>query len=217
MNTTKNEELANGQSVIGSVALGSLIKHLDAAMDVYLTSLFGVNWRSMCHQSARIAATALNIIEPALDAKAIRVELLAKMMGDHHRLVHIGWANDSAVLLGKAPMHFAVQFGDALYDPTFWQLSRAKTPLDLPPQPYFSSEKFCGEVWRRDSMNTVVQAMPSGILRVVYKLVDHPRDVPFRTQMTEENVTKHAQHVVNTIKNSKIFELLIPGRPKYFF
>ncbi|MFC5511016.1 hypothetical protein ACFPOU_07745 [Massilia jejuensis] len=115
-----------------------VIAQFDRAMDLYMSARFGGDnaWRVACHRAAKIAAAALAEIVPSVPIKAVLVELLAYMDGGTS-FVHIGWRNDPEQIPGSIPMHWAVQIGDDLYDPCFWQLSTKKTPLRLPREPYF--------------------------------------------------------------------------------
>lgn len=110
----------------------------DEALDLYMSAIFGSNnkWRGACHQSAKIAAAALQEVAPGTRVRAVLVELAA-YMDDGKSLVHIGWKNDDRQIEGEFPMHWAVQIGDDLYDPGFWQLRKSSTPLNLPATPYF--------------------------------------------------------------------------------
>lgn len=115
-----------------------LIGRFDRAMDLHMSSRFGGNnaWRGACHRAAKIAAVALERTLPSVEVKAVLVELVAYMDGGT-RFVHIGWRDDPQTIPGSFPMHWAVQIGDDLYDPCFWQLKNMKTPLRLPAEPYF--------------------------------------------------------------------------------
>lgn len=115
----------------------------DEALDLYMSAVFGGNdkWRGACHRSAKIAAAALKEILPGTPVRAVLVELAAHM-DDGRSLVHIGWKHDDRQIEGQFPMHWAVQIGDDLYDPGFWQLRKSSTPLALPKTPYFFSQKW---------------------------------------------------------------------------
>lgn len=114
------------------------IAQFDRAMDLYMSARFGGDdaWRVACHKAAKIAAAALEGILPSVPVKAVLVELLA-YMDDGASFAHIGWRNDPQTIPGSFPMHWAVQIGDDLYDPCFWQLRNMKTPLRLPAESYF--------------------------------------------------------------------------------
>lgn len=118
-----------------------VIAQFDEALDHHMSARFGGDnaWRGACYQAAKIAAAALAEIVPSAPVKAVLVELLAHMDGGTS-FVHIGWRKDPQKILGAIPMHWAVQIGDDLYDPCFWQLRRMKTPLRLPVEPYFFEE-----------------------------------------------------------------------------
>lgn len=107
------------------------IERFDAILDSYmsanLSSLGQAHWRTFCHKSAKIAAFALTELFPAVPIKAHLVELIARM-ADGKSFVHIGWKEDHDVRPGTYPMHWAVQLGPHLYDPTFAQLKNARTP-----------------------------------------------------------------------------------------
>jgi hypothetical protein len=115
-----------------------VIGQFDRAMDLYMSTRYGGDdaWRAACHKAAKIAAAPLQEILPSVPVKAVLVELMAYMDGGT-RLAHIGWRNDPQTIQGFFPMHWAVQIGDDLYDPCFWQLRNTKTPLRLPAEPYF--------------------------------------------------------------------------------
>lgn len=117
---------------------GHSIAAFDAALDLYMSSVFGGNdtWRGACHRSAKVAAAALQEILPGTQVRAVLVELAA-YMDDGKSLVHIGWRHDDRLIEGEFPMHWAVQIGEDLYDPGFWQLRKSSTPLNLPVTPYF--------------------------------------------------------------------------------
>lgn len=110
----------------------------DEALDLYMSAVFGGNnrWRGACHRAARIAAAALHEILPGTRVRPVLVELAAHM-DDGKSLVQIGWKHDHRQIDGEFPMHWAVQIGDDLYDPGFWQLRKSSTPLNLPSTPYF--------------------------------------------------------------------------------
>jgi len=112
------------------------IAQFDQAMHLYMAARFGGTWRVACHKAAKIAAAALAEIVPSVPVRAVLVELLAYMDGGTS-FAHIGWRDDPLTVPGSFPMHWAVQIGDDLYDPCFWQLRNMKTPLRLPPEPYF--------------------------------------------------------------------------------
>ena len=118
-----------------------VIAQFDRAMDLYMSARFGGNnaWRIACHRAAKIAAEALSWMFPGTPAKAVLVELVACMDGGTS-YAHFGWRNDPRVIPGSYPMHWAVQIGDDLYDPCFWQLRKSNTPLQLPAEPYFFVE-----------------------------------------------------------------------------
>jgi len=115
-----------------------VIAQFDRAMDLYMSARFGGDnaWRGACHRAAKIAAVALEGILPSVPVKAVLVELVAYMDGGTS-FVHIGWRDDRQIIPSSFPMHWAVQVGDDLYDPCFWQLRNMKTPLRLPAEPYF--------------------------------------------------------------------------------
>jgi hypothetical protein len=110
----------------------------DEALDLYMSAVFGGDnrWRGACHQSAKIAAAALQELLPDMPVRAVLVELTA-YMDDGKSLVHIGWKDDDRQIEGEFPMHWAVQIGDDLYDPGFWQLRKSTTRLALPNTAYF--------------------------------------------------------------------------------
>lgn len=118
------------------------IARFDEAVDLYMSAVFGANnaWRSACHRAAKVAAAALTELYPEVAVRAVRVELLAHMDGGAS-YAHFGGREDRE-REGQFPMHWAVQIGDDLYDPTFWQLRTVRTPLTLPSTPYFFAEQW---------------------------------------------------------------------------
>lgn len=172
------------------------IEAFDYALDAHMLPAFGPAWRSMCHQSAKVAAKALKLLYPALPVELKRVELLALMEGAGG-FVHIGWADDPERIEGKIPAHFATTIGTGLYDPTFHQLRGSKTPLDLPPQPYFYAERFLVDApTDRQGIQWVGLPRSTGLLRVGYKM--HPMLeplVPMEGVMSDSAAQAHATAV----------------------
>lgn len=117
---------------------GDHIVQFDRILDLYMRAVpgwGGTAWRGSCHRSAKVAAAALNVLFPSVEVRVRRVELIALMAGATS-FAHLGWKGDTRVLDGMFPMHWAVEVDGGLYDPTFWQLNQAKTPLDLPERPF---------------------------------------------------------------------------------
>jgi hypothetical protein len=180
----------------------------DFLMDRHMSENFGEEWRTMCHQSAKIAALALARLYPKTDIALSRVELIALMEGAPG-FVHIGWADDPAAIPGKMPAHFAVKVGTGLYDPTFWQLRFVKTPLNLPSEPYFYVPEFLAKApLDNDGFRWVGLERPTGMLRIAYKMQSIL--LPFDTSqglMSEETAEAHAAAVVLRAHMSKDFQL----------
>lgn len=172
------------------------IEAFDNALSGHMQQSFGPAWRSMCHQSAKVAARALKLLYPALHVEMKRVELLAMMEGAGG-FVHIGWADDPERIEGKIPAHFATTVGTGLYDPTFHQLRNSKTPLDLPPQPYFYAERFLADApTDRHGIQWVALPRSTGMLRVGYKV--HPMLeplIPMEGMMSDSTAQVHAAAV----------------------
>lgn len=179
----------------------------DQAMDQHLKQAFGPNWRSMCHQSAKIASKALRLLAPGLSAELGRVELAGYMQetepGEKRRMVHIGWLNDPRpVQAGDIRAHFAVVMGDGLYDPTFAQLeTRAKTPLDLP-VPYFYSPTLLSTTVGFEDFHWCMAERPSGMLCVGYKRQPAPiNPADMRYLISDGDAKPHARRVAGAYRN----------------
>ncbi len=169
---------------------------LDAALATYMSERYGEEWRTMCHQSAKVATLALRKRFPRAGAELVRVELLA-LMKDSTRGVHIGSPDDTPKP-GKYPMHWAVRMGSALYDPTFCQLQRSPTPLDLPETPFFYAPELLAAEHLVRGFYWAVCDRPTGQLQVGYKL--QPAALPSEAlaQLMPEGLAKrHADRVVS--------------------
>lgn len=190
-------------SLVATTPTPEQIIVFDQALDRYMSSrgeFQGDQWRHACHQSAKIAAAALNLIWPACRARVQRVQLLAYMAGAG-AFVHIGWPDDPSAIEGKYPMHWAVCLGADLYDPTFWQLTKAKTPLDLPPEPFCYVPQLAKRMADPEAREEdgVVWMSSSGArgLRIGYGLVE--REIPAveaRLLMGDADARRHASEVV---------------------
>lgn len=183
-----------------SIASATVDK-FDDALDQYMRQAVGEMWRTKCHQSAKIAAKALARLYPNLYVEMRRVELIARMEGAP-RYVHIGWLHDPHKIDGKAPVHFAVAVGQALYDPTLGQLHYAKTPLDIPPEAHFFEPSFFSRpVTAKDGFRWGSAQRPLGLLHVGYKM--QPAKVPsevMRDMMSDEEAREHARKVVDIFR-----------------
>jgi hypothetical protein len=170
---------------------------LDAALAAHMHKVFGVAWRSMCHQSAKVAQKALQRLYPAQSVQLLRVELVA-MMDGAGSFVHIGWSEDEEKIPGKNPAHFAVRIGSALYDPTFAQLKGARTPLDLPPTPYFFHTSFFEQVENyATNFRMMAQKRPTGLLRVGYKMQPETLSAEIlQTFMSDDVAERHAIELI---------------------
>lgn len=173
----------------------------DNALDGHMRQFFGPGWRTMCHQSAKVSATALQILYPTLNIGMKRVELIALMEGAGS-FVHIGWAEDPERIEGKYPVHFATAVGNGLYDPTFHQLKDAKTRLDLPPHSFFYAEHFLSNApLDRDGIRWVGLPRTTGMLRVGYKVhVTLQPPVEMEGMMSESTARMHAEAVVSRLQ-----------------
>ena len=182
--------------------LKDTVDAFDTALAHYMAQEFGKDWRTQCHQSAKIAAYALRALHPDFHIEARRMELAAMMQGAGS-YVHLGDANDPPMAEGKVPMHYAVVVGTGIYDPTFWQLSRCATPLDLPEVPYFYVDR-CLEITPDDSgFRWVGLRRPTGLLGVGYKLQDIPLPGPILAKlMTEELAHQHGARVAARYKTT---------------
>jgi hypothetical protein len=178
----------------------------DRAMDMHLRQAFGPGWRTMCHQSAKIAAKALRLLQPTLPAELRRVELAGYMKetaGDTQRkMVHIGWIDDPRpVRAGDVRAHFAVVIGDGIYDPTFAQLGTRTTPLDLP-EPYFYSPGVLSAPLGFEDFHWGMAERPGGLLCVGYKLQPTPLDATMRQHLMSDSQAKpHARRVAGAYRN----------------
>lgn len=168
----------------------------DAVLAHYMLQTFGAAWRTQCHQTSKIAAHALRIVHPSGHARAQRMELVAMMEGAR-ACVHIGAADDTSIMEGKVPMHFAVVVNNGIYDPTFSQLSLCKTPLDLPPEPYFFVDRCLDFIQpNEEGIYWMGKRRPSGLLGIGYKLLDAPLAPPVVAElMPEEVARRHGQSV----------------------
>lgn len=177
-------------------ALGQHIAAFDDVLAAYMTGCFGIGWRTMCHQSAKIAVAALKETVGG-EVRIRRMELVA-LMADGTAFVHIGDPGDPAEP-GKIPLHFGVQGGNALYDPTFGQLCQSRTLLDLPDEPFFFSENFFSSDALADAQGFrwSAQQRPTGILRVAYKVQPAPIPVHIAENlMTDAVAALHAKAIV---------------------
>ena len=172
------------------------VTQFDGILDQYLSAFHGPSWRTMCHQSAKVAAKALNAVPVKHGASLCRVEM-AVMMKNAQGFVHIGDPDDERID-GKVPMHFVVRIGDAAYDPTFWQLRFVKTPLDLPQKPFFFAPNVWGADAPEDSRGFRWSAVdrPTGTLLVGYKLQPAPLPLDVSQPFMPDDVAdKHARQL----------------------
>lgn len=173
----------------------------DAVLASHMHAAFGPAWRSMCHQSAKVSTVALRHLYPGASVELKQVELVALMAGAA-RFVHIGWAEDPNRIDGKIPAHFAAVIGTGLYDPTFSQLRNVKTPLALPPEPFFYADRFFLDApLDTDGFRWAAWEAGSGRLRIGYKI--HPElhgAVPAGMLMTDEEAEAHAAAVVRQMQ-----------------
>jgi hypothetical protein len=178
----------------------------DRALDQHLRAEFGSGWRSMCHQSAKIAAKALRLLSPAMPAQLSRVELAGYMAAvgpeTQRRMVHIGWNDDPRpVREGEVRAHFAVVIEKAVYDPTFEQLGTRATPLDIP-APYFFSPAMLSAPLGFEDFHWVVAPRPSGRLCIGYKLQPAPiSSASKQLLMTDAEAKPHARRVAGIYRN----------------
>jgi hypothetical protein len=182
------------------------IVRFDAALDNHMATAFAAdpsttgvlaqNWRHRCHQSAKIAARSIGIL---LNCKTelVRVQLRAMMDGSP-QYVDLGNPDDPPTAARRYSMHWAVRIGSSLYDPTaLWQLRSAKTPLSLPPYPYFFFEDFFKlAAPSPDGGLTVAFKGPEGKLYLDYKLIPVPLPPAIIAQMLPDGeVRRHAREV----------------------
>jgi len=177
----------------------------DQAMNAHMSQAFGPKWRSMCHQSAKIAAKALRQLAPGSSAELQRVELAGYMKHApdvQRKMVHIGWVNDPRPIRhGDIRAHFAVVIGDAIYDPTFEQLGTRTTPLDLP-APYFYSTSVLSAPLGFEDFHWGMAERPSGVICVGYKLQPEPIAQEFRQFLMADAAAKpHARRVAGAYRN----------------
>lgn len=177
-----------------TVPLEFIVK-FDKVLDKYMLGFAGENWRTMCHQSAKIAAKSLLLLLPNLKIEMRRVELIAKMDGGNS-FVHIGWLEDSNKIQGKFPAHFAVAIGSGLYDPTFYQLRFAKTPLDLPDEPFFYFSEFFKTPKDREGFRWLSERRPTGRLHIAYMMQSTPIPEEEKRKLMSDGIAKkHAKKV----------------------
>jgi hypothetical protein len=178
----------------------------DRALDQHLRAEFGPTWRTMCHQSAKIAAKALRLLSPAMPAQLARVELAGYMAAEgaetQRRMVHIGWKDDpSPVREGEVRAHFAVVIEDGVYDPTFEQLGTRATPLDIP-APYFFSESMLSAPLGFEDFHWVTATRPTCRLCIGYKLQPAPISSASRQQlMSDAEAKPHARRVAGIYRS----------------
>ena len=184
------------------------IARFDAALDKHMESSFPIddsamgagsqNWRHRCHQSAKIAARAISMLLGDDVAKLVRVHVRAQME-DGERFVDLGNPSDPPSATRRYSMHWAVRIGSSLYDPTaLWQLRRAKTPLDLPHEPYFFAQDFFKiSVPSPDGGFAVAFHGPRAKLFLDYKIISEqlPDDI-VAMSMPDGPARNHARKVV---------------------
>lgn len=180
------------------------IMDFDKKFEQYMLDFAGSKWRTMCHQSAKIASKSLQLLFPDSKIQMRRVETIAWMEGGKS-FVHIGWLKDTNKINGKMPAHFAVAIEKGLYDPTFEQLKFCKTPLDLPDIPYFYNPEFANIVIDKNGFRWSSVDRPLGILHVGYMFQDAPlpkTELDFL--LSNELAQKHAEKVAVLCRNIKI-------------
>jgi hypothetical protein len=185
------------------------IEKFDKLFEQYMFDFAGPNWRTMCHQSAKIASKSLQLLFPQIKIKMRRVEVIAWMEGGKS-FVHLGWLEDPEKIEGKMPAHFAVEIGKGLYDPTFYQLRLCKTPLDLPDEPYFYYPKFKDLIKDSNGFRWFHGDRPSGILHIAYMFQDVPLPKEELEKLLSDKEAKHhGQKVADLCKKIRFSYPLI--------
>jgi hypothetical protein len=185
------------------------IEQFDKVFEQYMFDFAGIKWRTMCHQSAKIAAKSLQLLLPNIKIEMKRVELVAWMEGGKS-FVHIGWLQDENIIEGKMPAHFAVIVGNSLYDPTFYQLRLCKTPLDLPEENYFYYPDYFKLPKDENGFRWVHDKRPSGMLHVAYMLQPAPLNLSEEDKkglLSDNLAKKHANKIADICKKLKIYNL----------
>lgn len=207
MSSLRSRDLGPSFNYTSRMATAEIdIALFDRALDQHLRAEFGATWRSMCHQSAKVASKALRLLSPAMPAQLARVELAGYMTEEgpetQRRMVHIGWKDDPRPLRsGEVRAHFAVVIEDAVYDPTFEQLGSRTTPLDIPAPFFFSPEILAAPLGFED-FHWVVANRPAGRLCIGYKLQPAPLDTASRQfLMTDAEAKRHARRVAGIYRN----------------
>jgi hypothetical protein len=161
---------------------------------------FGPDWRTKCHQAAKISARALQMLFPPQRIELQRVELIATMK-DGPGFVHLGCPDDPARPV-RIPAHFAVTIGASVYDPTFAQLRNVQTHLEMPQEPYFYLQDLLkaepkayqgqeGFKWSSIPAST-------GLLLVGYKLQPAPLPDGFESLLMPDGLARrHARRVAD--------------------
>lgn len=179
----------------------AVIDAFDQAMERYMTVEFKSNWRTMCHQAAKISTRALQMLFPQQPVIMQRVEMIAAMRGAPG-FIHLGYPDDPA-RPGKIPAHFAVTVGAGLYDPTFAQLKNASTPLDLPNTPYFFLRGLLNQEPRDFHTEkgfhwASFPAKAKGLLLVGYKVQPRPLPEEFQSLLMPDGLARrHARRVAD--------------------
>lgn len=182
------------------------IERFDMTLDKYMETAFAADptatgvlaqpWRHRCHQSAKIAARSMGALL-SCKTQLVRVQLRAQMERAD-RYVDLGNPDDPPSAARRYSMHWAVRIGSSLYDPTaLWQLRSAKTPLDLPPEPYFFAEDFFKiAAPSSDGGFTVTYIGTQEKLYLDYKLISVPLPVHIAAMMLpDRQVLSHARAV----------------------
>jgi hypothetical protein len=180
------------------------MKKFDELFEQYMLDFAGSNWRTMCHQAAKIASRSLQLLFPSIKIKIKRVEVIAWMEGAKS-FVHIGWLEDPNKIEGKMPAHFAVEVGKGLYDPTFYQLRFCKTPLDLPEDQYFYYPEFIKLNVDKNGFRWFYGDRPSGVLHIGYMFQDAPLSKEDLEQLMSDGLAKkHGEKVAALCRKIKI-------------
>jgi hypothetical protein len=180
------------------------MEKFDQLYEQYMFDFAGSKWRTMCHQSAKIASRSLQLLFPNIKIKMRRVELIAWMEGGKS-FVHIGWLEDPNKIEGKMPAHFAVEVGKGLYDPTFYQLRLCKTPLDLPEDSYFYYSEFAKLNMDKNGFRWFHGNRPSGVLHIGYMFQDAllPKE-ELTHLLSDGEARKHGEKIAALCKKIKI-------------
>lgn len=120
-------------------------------------------------------------------------------MEDGDRFVDLGNPNDPQTAARRYSVHWAIRIGSSLYDPTaLWQRRFVKTPLDLPPMPYFFAQDFFKISVRGDDGGFgVAYQGQRGKLFLEYKLILDPLPDHIVAMMLPDGLARnHARKIV---------------------